>query len=92
MFSIFTDDLEENVVIAGKICRCHQDYQIVNTNESSTGPQNDPPFTNLDIAKKIEVNTDKQKEKHLQTWSMELRTKSWIAIKFKTTCLLIKIF
>lgn len=68
MFSIFTDDMEENVIIAGKIHICHQDQQIVNSNESSTGTQNDPSFTTLDtVKKKLEVNTAKQKDKHLQT-------------------------
>lgn len=62
MFSIFTDDMEENVIIAGKICRYHEDQQIVNTNESRTGTQNDPSFANLHILKKIEVNTSKQKD------------------------------
>lgn len=66
MFSIFTD-MEENLITAGKICRCHQDQQIVNSNKSSIGTQNDPSFTNTDIVKKIEVNTAKQKDKHLQT-------------------------
>lgn len=62
MFSIFTDDMEENVIISGKICRYHKDQQIVNTNERSTGTQNDPSFTNLEIVKNIQVNTAKQKD------------------------------